>query len=425
MYNINKEGDKLAGNKKKKFKKTFLQWFVESELNIEDYWDYELNILNPNEIGIGSEKKIWIKCQKHKYHGSYEITPSKFIRDGRCKYCSNNIIHYFDSLGFLYHDIAKMIVEDKRNNLTYMDTYKLAPYSTKKFYVKCLDCGEFSDKKIRLGQLTYSGYSCKSCSNTISLPNRFMRNLLKELNIDFIAEWCPSWGEGKFYDFYIPSLELIIEMDGGFHNNDTKYYSAIETKFIDRRKDFLANKHKIKVIRIECSYKGSDIYKNEKDVINNTYNKLYDVFNLNYDLLETIMDLSRDKDKIRCWELYNKGMNFKYLREYFGVDQTTIRNWCKLGSKLGKCDYTKKEYIKTRKEKGNNGKYIICLNNKKIFKSLSEASRFYNISINSISRSCNSKKYSPKHGLLFRKIIYKHNKVFRVLNWRGYNGKES
>lgn len=225
--------------------------------------------------------------------------------------------------------------------------------------------------------------------------------------------------------FYIPSLELIIEMDGGFHNNDTKYYSAIETKFIDRRKDFLANKHKIKVIRIECSYKGSDIYKNEKDVINNTYNKLYDVFNLNYDLLETIMDLSRDKDKIRCWELYNKGMNFKYLREYFGVDQTTIRNWCKLGSKLGKCDYTKKEYIKTRKEKGNNGKYIICLNNKKIFKSLSEASRFYNISINSISRSCNSKKYSPKHGLLFRKIIYKHNKVFRVLNWRGYNGKES
>lgn len=46
------------------------------------------------------------------------------------------------------------------------------------------------------------------------------------------------------------------------------------------------------------------------------------------------------------------------------------------------------------------GKKVICLNNNKIFKSMTEASKYYNTSITSISQCCNNKaKYAGElHG---------------------------
>jgi hypothetical protein len=273
-----------------------------------------------------------------------------------------------------------------------------------------------------LGQLVYNGFSCRNCRNTISLPNRFIRNLLYELNEDFQTEWTPYWSEGKRYDVYLKNKKIIIEMDGGFHNNNTKYYSKIETLFIDRRKDYLAKKHNIEVIRIDCSYIGADIYSNEQKIIEETYFMLKDIFDINMELLNNIMDKTRDKDKVKCWELYNQGMDFKELKKYFNISDSCVREWCKLGNKLGKCSYTKEDYQINRKRKRKGEKFIICLNDKRIFESMGKASNFYNISINSISRSCNKKNYRPNHGICFKKINHKHNKTLRMVG--GYKWEE-
>ncbi len=69
-------------------------------------------------------------------------------------------------------------------------------------------------------------------------------------------------------------------------------------------------------------------------------------------------------------------------------------------------------------ENNGNAKSIICLNDKKIFKTVLEASMYYNISLHSISKvligkhnNC-GKKIGKK--LKFKYIVWNHNKKYRI-----------
>lgn len=144
---------------------------------------------------------------------------------------------------------------------------KYCSNSVKKVYIKCPVCGETSTKKYSFNNIYRNKCCCDKCRGGISFPNRFMFNLLKQLNINFETEkrfeWCTYFNKYKnkecigVYDFYIPSKNLIIEMDGGFHYKDNeingKSYGEIE--LIDLEKDRLAKLHGLKVIRIDCDYK--------------------------------------------------------------------------------------------------------------------------------------------------------------------------
>lgn len=201
---------------------SFAQYHIDNTDSkfLEKYWDYEKNTVNPFEVGTNSHIKIWIKCQNVDYHESYVINCNDFTRGKRCSYCARKNVHYFDSLGFLYHDIAKMIVEDKRNGLTWEDTYKIAPYSSKKFYFKCLNCKNDSRNKKQLCQIIRQGFSCEFCSDGLPITEKFLTNVLEQLNINFITQLNKrqyDWCNNKKYDFYIPNLNMIIETHGVQH----------------------------------------------------------------------------------------------------------------------------------------------------------------------------------------------------------------
>ena len=98
--------------------------------------------------------------------------------------------------------------------------------------------------------------TCKCCGDGVKFPNKFAFNLLEQLGLDFVTEYSPKWIGRKSYDFYIPSLNLILEMDGGFHNKDNKMSGQTkeESREIDDYKDKLAKEHGIEVVRIDCDY---------------------------------------------------------------------------------------------------------------------------------------------------------------------------
>ncbi len=57
---------------------------------ILDEWDYDKNILKPDEIVNGSNKKVWWKCNK--CGKSYEHSPNEHIRMKKgCKYCNGGV----------------------------------------------------------------------------------------------------------------------------------------------------------------------------------------------------------------------------------------------------------------------------------------------------------------------------------------------
>ena len=79
--------------------KSFEQWCIEN--NRKDLllrWDYELNDCSPSEISYGTDKKYWLKCNKHPEHKS-ELKDIHSFTNGqegsiKCNQC-NSIAQWF------------------------------------------------------------------------------------------------------------------------------------------------------------------------------------------------------------------------------------------------------------------------------------------------------------------------------------------
>ena len=80
------------------------------------------------------------------------------------------------------------------------DGHKYSYGSAKKVTFKCPICGHEAERVIQV--VTRDGFSCTNCSDGISYPNKFFRNMLTQLNVDYIPEWAPDFIKPMAYDFY-------------------------------------------------------------------------------------------------------------------------------------------------------------------------------------------------------------------------------
>lgn len=101
------------------------------------------------------------------------------------------------------------------------------------------------------------------------LEEDFAKNFLEKLNIEYVYQF-EAKDIGRFFDFYIPKSNLIIEIDGDFwHGNPEKYKDnelrkhQIRARRIDEYKTKWALMHSIPVLRIW----ESDIRKNPQKVM--------------------------------------------------------------------------------------------------------------------------------------------------------------
>ena len=132
--------------------------------------------------------------------------------------------------------------------------------SNKKILMKCPDCG--NTKMIKIYQLKQTHSISCPCNDGFSFPEKFFLSLLNQTNLEYEFQkkfdWCIFYNPYKNkkmtgrYDFYIKSLNLIIETDGGWHKKDNKLsgQSKEESLFIDNEKDKLALINGINVVRI-------------------------------------------------------------------------------------------------------------------------------------------------------------------------------
>lgn len=408
-----------------------IAYYIEKELNLDInlIWNWDennKNNINPYHISKGYNGKIWLYCLEREYHNyninknivGYSIMCNNFLSGKRCTYCGNRKTHYFDSLGFLYHDIAKMIVEDERNGLTWEDTYSIAPKSNKRFYFKCDKCNQGSTKPKCLGSITRRGFSCEYCSDGISIPEKFMISLLQQLNLDYIIQYNPNWSNNKKYDFYIPSLNIIIETHGLQHYEESSRGRSLEEeRENDKLKKELALGNGVKnYIVVDCRYSKLDWLK--KNIIK----ELENIFNLkNIDWNETWKRCQRSKC-IEAWNLWNQGLNdTKIISEILDVSVPTTINYLKSGSLIGKCNYDKSitiqnKYNKMKEEHSYNSKKIICITTKKIFHSISDACKYYNTSGIYQQLKGRNKSAGKLNGtkLVWRYLIWNHGKKYRI-----------
>ena len=258
------------------------------------------------------------------------------------------------------------------------DMYKYYPNSNIKVLMRCPICGY--EDYYNLNHVSNRGFSCRKCSDGISYPEKMMRNILDQLNIEYITAFSPDWANRRFYDFYIPSHSLIIEMDGAIgHGNKSFDKTPEETLQIDKEKDLMAMQHGLTVIRIDCKYKNlEDRYEYIKSNI--IHSQLFNLLNVDMNLI----DFNKCNEYSLSSIIYDVCMDwdgtiasYDYICEKHHISRDTLKNYLKIGTEIGWCNYDASLAYQQRADQYAS-KPIKVLKNEKIlgvFKSAKELER--------------------------------------------------
>lgn len=297
----------------------------------------------PNGIIITNKPYLQVK---HKYCGSiYEVRMDGFINSKqRCTKCCGS---YEKSILYFDENIANQIYKDEFNN--YINLKTIHPNSTSRFYFKCKHCGKVSSKTYRLTDIYQDGYSCEYCSDGVSIPEKFMSNTLKQLNIEYITQKSFKWSyilskntkRKKIYDFYIPDLNMIIETHGLQHyeelnknNNKSKFKKLKCEQENDKIKKELSLDNGItNYIVIDCRESTFEWLKD------NTLKSLSPHFDLSKVDFDKVWVDSNGSLCKKSWELWERGLSVKRISEEMGINRRTIDRYLFIGKKFNLCSF--------------------------------------------------------------------------------------
>jgi very-short-patch-repair endonuclease/transposase len=343
--------------------------------------------------------------RKGKYNKELWVPEYDLIHGQNCSCCEGRIVSKcINSVYITNVWMVKYFVNSE-------DAKKYTCQSNEKIKVKCLDCG--TEKCMPVYKMyTNHSISCL-CNDGKSYSEKAMFNVLKQLNLEFITEYNPDWIKPKRYDFYVPSMNLIIEMDGHFHsrNNKMNGQTKEESKFIDDKKDKLAKEHGIEVIRVDCDYE--DINNRFKYIKNNIIyklDKLFDLTSLDWIIIEKFALSNRIKEVCRIKSSY-PNITIGEIKKITNLSDGTIRTYLIQGNKLGWCSYHGKSE-RNRSNKINAmkiAKKIVCLETEDIFESMlkcaKESEKIFSVKLDraSISRVCNG-EYKHTKGFHFKYV---------------------
>lgn len=218
------------------------------------------------------------------------------------------------------------------------DAKRYGKGSTKDIEVICPNCG---NKKIMKPNTIYGRKSIQCvCSDGRSYPEKFMINVLNQLKVDFEIQYSPEWAKPKRYDFYIPTMNMIIETHGSQHYKEANGFknSLEEIQKNDelKRESALSNGIE-RYIVIDCRKSEFDwmtfnVYKSLKDyfdmiqvdfgqaemfALNNMVKLICDYWNERGEL-DTVRTIAENNP----WGMKSRTAIIKYLK--IG----TARGWC-------------------------------------------------------------------------------------------------
>lgn len=393
----------------------------------------KLEILEQTRTGKQNKKAYKYKCL---ICGNEDIILEYHINDKKgCNVCGHNkTLKGYNDMWITNAKLASLLANPE-------DGYKYTQGANKSVDFKCPNCGNIIKNK-KICDVNGQGLSCKKCSDGISYPEKFVFNVLEQLELDFetqLSKTTFKWCEEYKYDFYfeINEEEYIVETHGLQHYEESGgYYSLKKEQENDRLKKELALQNEIKeenYIVIDCRYSELEWIKN--NILNSKLNILFDLSKINWLKCE---EFSRNSRILQVCNLWNSGIiSTVEIAKLMKLNQTTIIRYLKQGKELKWCNYNSKEELeKTFFKKGDGIKKVICLNNSLIFNSINEAAKYYNIKSSGIISQCclnnqefagrNFKTDEPLYWMDYDKYLYCKNNENKLLDsndvdWIKYN----
>ena len=254
------------------------------------------------------------------------------ILHGRgCPYCSNDrVLVGFNDAWTTHPQICKYLKNPE-------DGYKYTYGSTHKTDFICPDCGATIHKSFNY--ISYNGLLCSNCSDGVSYPNKFIRQMLQQLKIDFIPEYSAEWSQSKQYDCYfkINQQEYVVEMDGMQHYEESTLTPLTLDEIVknDRIKTSLATKNGVEMIRIDCRKSECEYIK--QNILSSRLNSIFNLSSIDWELCDFHAQKSLVKE---ACDLYISGVcSPKEIGRILHIDRSTARRYLKHGTKHGWCEY--------------------------------------------------------------------------------------
>ena len=210
----------------------------------------------------------------------------------------------------------------------------------------CPDCGRIKKNKIQITSI-YENHSIGCvCSDKVSYPEKFMYNVLEQLNVDF--KWQLSkrdfdWCEDYRYDFYIKNKNIIVETHGNQHINiDGWIITKEEQQIIDKCKKELALNNNIdKYITIDCAESNMEYIK--ENIIKSELSKIYDMSSINWDEADEFALSNFIKYVCEYFENNKENLLMKDIQNNLKISNTTLVRYLKKGNKHSWCKYDPRE----------------------------------------------------------------------------------
>ena len=249
-----------------------------------------------------------------------------------------------------------------------MVKYFQGGYDEAKLYTKscgkkikpiCPSCKNIREKFMTVNDLYMKkSIGCK-CGDNISYPEKFMYNILKQLNIKFETQLSKTkfeWCKNKLYDFYLSEYNCIIETHGRQHYERAKgfYKTLEEEQENDRCKERLAKENGIgNYIVIDCRHSDLEWIKN--NVLNSKLNELFDLSKVDWSKCEEFaINFNIVKEVCEYWNHKEDWETIKDLAKIFNCDPATIDSYLRKGENQGWIkDYQKIRNLSNLKKSAN------------------------------------------------------------------------
>lgn len=293
----------------------------------------EKNNFKPSNIKRSSNEICWWKCIK--CTGEFDMSLNSRTSGQNCPYCSGKrtLIGYNDLFTTHLH-VAELLVNKERG-------YELTAGSGKRELFKCTNCGYEKTKTIQ--KVVDRGFSCPKCSDGISYGEKFMFNMLEQVT-DFEIHKIFEWSNNKIYDFYLRSIDCIIETHGRQHYSYTGFFKSLEEeKKNDQLKEHLALMNGINhYIIIDCSESVMSYIK--RSILSSKLDLLLDLSKIDWLECHKYATSSLVKIASDYWESGIKSTI--EIGKIIGINNNNVRGYLKQGAELGWCDYDAKEVMK-------------------------------------------------------------------------------